>query len=450
MNLSRLVRPDLLKGNILKSLIVFTLPLVASSLFQALYNAVDTMIVGHYLGEQSLAAIGSCASLNDLLIGFGFGFGGGMGIVSARVFGSGNREKLKNVAAESLMISLSIALLLFVFTRLCLRFILQKLGTPSEILDESLSYISTITKYSVVLLLYNLFSSLLRSIGNSFMPLVFLVISSLLNIVLDILFITKFSMGVKGAAVATVIAQAVSALLCFIYILKTTKMLVPKAKHFKIEPKLLKDLLAQGFSMACMGALVNSGTVILQSAINSFGTYIIAGHISARKIFGMSTIPIFTLGMASSTFVSQNFGAAQYDRIRKGVRSAILITVAWALILSAIMPFAARSIIAGISGSSEEEVLSYGATYITFAVPFFLVLGSVIVLRSSLQGMQQKILPLISSGIELFGKIAFTLLVIPLIGKWGLITCEPLIWCAMAVQLAFVYFRVTHREPFVK
>lgn len=439
MNLSRLVHPDLLKGNILKSLVLFTLPLLASSVFQQLYNAVDTMIVGHYLGEQSLAAIGSCTSLNDLLIGFGVGFGGGMGIVSARVFGSGNREKLKNVSATALVISLSISALLIVLTRFFLRPILQALGTPSEILDESLSYISTITMFAVVLLLYNLFSALLRSIGNSFMPLVFLIVSSLLNIVLDILFITRFSLGVKGAAIATVIAQAVSATLCLIYILKTTKMLVPSAKHFKIERKILKDLLAQGLSMACMGSLVNSGTVVLQSAINSFGTLIIAGHISARKIFSMCTIPIFTLGMASSTFVSQNYGAGQYERIRRGIKCAIAITIVWALLLSAIMPFASRAIISGLSGSSDETVVSYGATYITFAVPFFLVLGALIILRNSLQGMQCKILPLISSVIELLGKIVFTLLIIPHFGKWGLIMCEPLIWCVMTVQLVCVY-----------
>jgi len=441
---------DLLHGNIFKSMVLFTVPLLVSSVFQQFYNAVDIMIVGHYLGDKSLAAIGSCTSLNDLLIGFGMGFGAGMGIVSARVFGSGDRDRLKNVAATSLLISLSISAILFVFTRLFLRTILKTLGTPEEILEESLSYISTITMFAVVLLLYNLLSALLRSIGNSFMPLVFLIISSLLNIVLDIAFITRFSLGVRGAAIATVIAQAVSATLCALYILKTTKMLVPSIKHFKLDIRLLKDLLAQGLSMACMGALVNSGTVILQSAINSFGTSIIAGHISARKVFSISAIPIMTLGTSSSTFVSQNYGAGQYERIRKGVKCALLIAISWSLFLLAIIPFTARNIIAFLSGSSDERVLNYGATYMSFAILFYTVLGAVIVLRNSLQGMQRKILPLISSVIELLGKVLFTILVIPRLGTWGLILCEPLIWCAMTMQLAFVYLRIVHRGIGVK
>ena len=396
---------DLLHGNIFKSMVLFTVPLLVSSVFQQFYNAVDIMIVGHYLGDKSLAAIGSCTSLNDLLIGFGMGFGAGMGIVSARVFGSGNRDKLKNVAATSLLISLSISAILFVFTRLFLRTILKTLGTPEEILEESLSYISTITMFAVVLLLYNLLSALLRSIGNSFMPLVFLIISSLLNIVLDIAFITRFSLGVRGAAIATVIAQAVSATLCALYILKTTKMLVPSIKHFKLEVRLLKDSLA---------------------------------------------IPIMTLGTSSSTFESQNYGAGQYERIRKGVKCALLIAISWSLFLLAIIPFTARNIIAFLSGSSDERVLNYGATYMSFAILFYTVLGAVIVLRNSLQGMQRKILPLISSVIELLGKVLFTILVIPRLGTWGLILCEPLIWCVMTMQLAFVYLRIVHRGIGVK
>ena len=207
MNLSRLMHPDLLRGNIFKSLVCFTLPLLASNVFQQLYNAADTMIVGHFLGEAALAAIGSCTSLNDLLIGFGIGFGTGLSIVSARVFGEGDSERLKKAAAESLLITLAISALIFVFSRLFLRRVLSALGTPEEIISNAYSYISTVTSFSAVMLLYNLFSAMLRAIGNSFMPLVFLVISSLLNIALDILFITRFGLGVRGAAIATVIAQ---------------------------------------------------------------------------------------------------------------------------------------------------------------------------------------------------------------------------------------------------
>ena len=435
------MHPDLLRGNIFKSLVCFTLPLLASNVFQQLYNAADTMIVGHFLGEAALAAIGSCTSLNDLLIGFGIGFGTGLSIVSARVFGEGDSERLKKAAAESLLITLAISALIFVFSRLFLRRVLSALGTPEEIISNAYSYISTVTSFSAVMLLYNLFSAMLRAIGNSFMPLVFLVISSLLNIALDILFITRFGLGVRGAAIATVIAQGFSALLCLLYIFCTTKILIPSKKHFAIEPPLFRELLAQGLSMACMGSLVNSGTVVLQSAINGFGTLIIAGHVSTRKVFSLLAIPIMTLGTASATFVSQNFGARQYGRIRRGVRCAVLLTSIWSVILCLAMPFLARRIIALISGSTNETVLNYGSSYIMFAVPFYLVLGILIVFRNSLQGLGSKILPLVSSIIELLGKVFFTIFVIPRLGTRGLILCEPLIWCVMTAQLAFVYFR---------
>ena len=226
-----------------------------------------------------------------------------------------------------------------------------------------------------------------------------------------------------------------------LYIFCTTKILIPSKKHFAIEPPLFRELLAQGLSMACMGSLVNSGTVVLQSAINGFGTLIIAGHVSTRKVFSLLAIPIMTLGTASATFVSQNFGARQYGRIRRGVRCAVLLTSIWSVILCLAMPFLARRIIALISGSTNETVLNYGSSYIMFAVPFYLVLGILIVFRNSLQGLGSKILPLVSSIIELLGKVFFTIFVIPRLGTRGLILCEPLIWCVMTAQLAFVYFR---------
>lgn len=432
---------DLLKGNIIKSIIIFALPLLVSYVFQQLYNAVDTVIVGNFLKESSLAAIGACTALYDLLIGFGIGFGNGMSIVAARAFGAGDSEKLKKVAATSVIITFIVTIFIVILTKIFLKEILILLDTPEEIIEESYSYISLITSYCGVLFAYNLLSGLLRAIGNSFMPLVFLIISSLLNIVLDILFMTKLMLGIKGAAIATIIAQLVSAILCLVYILKYARNLIPSKVHFVPERKIYIDLLGQGLSMAFMSSLVNSGTVVLQSAINNLGTLTIAGHVSARKIFTIATIPTSTLGMASSTFVSQNFGAGQIDRIKKGVKDSIFITIVWAFVLIILMPIFSRTFISLISGSSNETVLKYGASYITFMAPFFLILGGLIVIRNSLQGLGSKLLPLTSSVIELIGKILFTMFVIPKLGAWGVIICEPLIWCVMFLQLLYVYIK---------
>ena len=443
MNLKRLIYPDLLNGSIFKAILSFMIPIVVSYLFQQFYNTADTIIVGHYLREESLAAIGACAAIFELVLHLGNGFGSGCSIVVARAFGSGDREYLKRAVAASILTIIAVSLLITLGCGLFLRPILIALGTPALIIEESMSYIRLVGLFCGVLFAYNLCAGMLRAIGNSFMPLIFLVISSVLNVCLDILLITKFGMGVAGTAIATVIAQGASVVLCILYIAKGARILIPDAASFKIRGtgagKLYREIIGQGASMALMMSIVGSGTLVLQSAINTFGTYIIAGHIAARKLFSLSTVVIFSLGMTSTTFVSQNYGAGKIDRIKKGVNVAIGIIWAYTVILVILSTFIIRPIFAFVSGSENPELLNYGTTYLRFAYPFFIVLGPLIVLRNSLQGLGQKLLPLVSSFVELAGKILFTILIIPRLGVWGIILCEPLIWCVMTVQLTWAF-----------
>lgn len=433
--------PDLTHDSIYKALVFFTLPLIFSQLFQQLYNTVDTVIIGHFLGERSLAAISSCVAIYELLIGFGIGFGNGLGIVCARAYGAGDITKLKKIAASSLVITLGVTVVISVSAHFFLKPLLLLLGTPEEILKEAWSYIHLIAIFSGVLFAYNLLSGMLRAIGNSFMPLVFLMISSVLNICLDILLITKMGLGIRGTAIATVLAQGISAVLCLLYILKKTPVLIPERTHFAPESALYSSLVSQGLSMALMSAFVSSGSVILQSSINGFGTAVLAGHISARKIFSLTIIPMLMLGQASATFVSQNLGAARIDRIKKGVIASDMLCIAWSLLCLLTIPFSSEFLIKAVSGSTTPQALEYGSKYITFMQPFYAVLGVLFVTRNSLQGLKSKVLPLISSVIELAGKIVFTLIIIPKTGTWGIIMCEPLIWVAMTIQLLWVFVR---------
>lgn len=231
---------DLLKGNILKSLIIFAIPLFISNLFQQLYNTVDIMIVGHFLGDTSLAAIGASSAVYELLVGFALGVGNGLSMVVARSYGADDIKLLRKSVAGSIIIGCCITIIIMAISQLFLMPLLRVLNTPENIIEESYSYISTITLFVGVMFAYNLCAGILRAIGNSFMPLVFLIISSLLNIGLDILFITKFNMGIKGAAVATVISQVISVILCIIYICKKSKILIPKKKHFNVGSELYK------------------------------------------------------------------------------------------------------------------------------------------------------------------------------------------------------------------
>lgn len=437
---------DLLKGKILRSLIIFAIPLFVSNVFQQLYNAVDIMIVGNFLGDTSLAAIGACSAIYELLVGFALGVGNGLSIVTARSYGSEDEELIKKSVAGSMVIGIIITILLMIISKLFLFPLLELLNTPSNIIEESYSYISVVTIFVGVMFMYNLCAGSLRAIGNSVMPLVFLAISSVFNIVLDIVFITKFSMGIKGAAVATVISQGISVILCIIYIYLKCPILIPKKKHFTFDKELYKELLGQGLSMGIMLLIVSAGTVILQTAINNLGYLIIAGHTAARKLNSFCMIPVSSLAMSLSTFVSQNKGANQGDRIRKSVSYANIIAVAWGVIASILLLFLSPMLMKILSGSSEPIVINNGVKYLTINSLFYAVLGILLNLRNALQGIGEKLIPLVSSIIEFFGKILFVFLFISKLGYLGVIICEPIIWCFMCIQLIYSFYK----NPYIK
>lgn len=429
------VKTDLTKGNILKGLLLFALPILVSNIFQQLYNTVDTLIVGNTLGEVSLAAMGSCSTVYDILLTFSVGVGVGMSVVVARSFGSGDMDKLKKAVAGAIVIGIFMAIVLTIAAHIVLKPLLGVLDTPAEILEEGYSYISVIVSFLVVTFAYNLCSGLLRAIGNSFMPLVFLVISSAVNIMLDLLFITKLHMGVAGAAWATVLAQGLSAALCVVYIFTKCRVLLPARRHFEHDGKLYHELVSQGFSIGCMNALIFVGTLILQRSINQLGTLVIAGHTTARKITSFGVMPCGTVSTAVSTFVSQNRGANNRDRIRKGIRVGYMIVCGYAVIATVVMALFAPSLAKLVSGSTEPVIVDNVSGYLRLAAPFYSVLGVLFISRHCLQGIGQKIIPIISSCIELVGKILFASLLVPHLGYRAVIACEPVVCTIMIMVL---------------
>ncbi len=437
--MNRRTQVDLLHGPIMKSLIIFMIPIVISNIFQQLYNAVDTAIVGNYLGETSLAAIGACSAVFEMLVQFCMSLGNGCAIVCGRSFGSGDEDTMKKSVAGSILIGVVTCIVLTLLSVFALRPLLVLINTPAAILDESLSYIRIIGLGLVVMFTYNLCSAMLRAIGNSVMPLVFLIISSLLNIVLDIVLITVFRMGVAGAAVATVIAQGVSAALCIIYVLRKVPVLVPRREHFNIEPRLMKELAGQGYAMAMMGSIVSVGTIILASGINSLGTEIIAGHVAARKIYAIGNLPFISMGVAVSSFISQNKGADQGDRILTAMKDAFIYDIALAAAVSVIFFTSAPALVRMISGSANPVILRNGSRMLYIVGPFYAVLGVLMQTRFALQGLGSKVIPMISSVIELIGKILFVAIFIPKFQYDAVVWCEPLIWVAMTAQLLYAF-----------
>ena len=432
---------DLMNGPIFKSLLIFMLPILVSCLFQQLYNTVDTMIVGNVLGDTALAAIGACGAIYELLVGFGIGIGNGLAIVAARAYGAGDDDQLKQTVAGSIVIGIIASAVITLAGAAGLHPLLELLDTPAEILEDAYGYIIIIDLGVIVMFAYNLCAGLLRAIGNSFMPLVFLILSSVLNVILDLWFIAALGMGVAGAGVATVISQGVSVALCILYVFRSARLLLPEKKHFHVESRLYWELFSQSISMGLMSSIVSAGSVVLQYGINGLGTLTIAGHTAARKLFSFTSMPLISMANAGSTFVSQNRGAAQPERVRKGMRTMYLCSVVIMAAEVVLMQLFARQLVQLISGSSAPLVLENGARYLMWNAPFYAVLGVLLCTRYALQSLGQKVLPLFSSVIELVGKVIFVLVFIPRYAYNAVILCEPIIWCFMAAYLVAVYRR---------
>lgn len=437
---------DLIHGPIMKSLIVFMIPILISNAFQQLYNAVDTAIVGNYLGETSLAAIGACSSVFEMIVSFAMSLGTGFSLVAARAYGSQDHDRIRRTVAASIVIGLLTSLVITLISIFGLKPLLQLINTPADILMESYAYIRIIGTWIIVMFAYNLCAAMLRAIGNSVVPLVFLVFSSLLNIFLDIFCITTLHMGVAGAAAATVVSQAVSAVLCILYMLLKTKILIPTKEDFRFDKEIYGDVAGQGFAMALMGSIVSIGSIILQSGINSLGEMIIAGHVAGRKIYAICNLPFMSMAFAVSTFISQNKGADNGPRILEGIRKSVLYQVIMAAAMTVFLLLSARTMVHWISGSTNPVILNNGSKLLYIVGPFYAVLGILITIRMALQGIGAKLIPVISSVIECIGKILFTALLIPRFGYNAVVWCEPLIWCAMCLQLLWSWYH----NPYVR
>ncbi len=431
---------DLLHGPIMRSIILFAIPIFTSMLFQQLYNAADTAIVGNFLGENSLAAIGSVSSVFELIIFSTAGLCGGMGIVIARAFGSNDEDKVKRAVAGTIMIAAVTILIATIAFFIGLPHLLKAINTPDEIYGDALAYIRIITLFLFVTISYNIFSEMLRAIGNSVMPLVFLIISSVLNVIIDYIFIAHLNMGVRGAAIATVIAQGFSASLCAVYMVKKVRILIPSPAHFKVESELIKDLWGQGYAMMMMSSIVSISSVILQSGINGLGTQIIAAHLASRKLFGIAALPFISMAGAISVFISQNKGAGQGDRIISAMKRSYVFFAVAAFCVTVFLWSLAPVMVRLISGSDNPVIIENGSRYLHVLGPFLFVLGIINSTRSGLQGIGVKIIPLISSTIELCGKVLFVTFLIPRFMYNAVIWCEPVIWVFMAAQLTYSWY----------
>ncbi len=430
---------DLTKGNIIRLLLAFSLPLLIGNVFQQLYNIVDTKVVGELLGEDALAAIGASSPVFNLIVGALNGLGNGFGIVVSKYYGAKDMKRMRQAVANSVCLCAGITVIVTIASNFLIVPLLRLLNTPEAIMDRCTGYIRVIILFMIFTAAYNLCAAVLRALGDTIRPLIFLAVATVINVGLDLLFVGGLKLDVKGAAYATVVAQAISFVCCLIYIIKKCPELHLKRSDFVADGGMIRDLLGQGMAMAFMLCLVSIGTLILQGAINKLGTGIIAAHTIARKLSEIFMLPFSTLGVAAATFTGQNYGAGRYDRIRTGIRDAILLSWIWSVIVIAAVYTLAPVMIQLISGATSAEVVETARWYLRFDTPFYFVLGILIVLRNAMQGLGRKIVPMISSSIELVGKLVVAWVLTDRMGYFGVIISEPATWILCTILLCIMF-----------
>ena len=436
---------DMTQGNAVRMILAFAIPLFIGNIFQQVYSMVDTMVAGYCLGDQAIAAIGATSSLYGLVIDLAWGLNSGFSLVVTQAFGAHDQGKLRKAIGGMMMLDGVITAVLTVLALLFLTPLMRLMNTPDSIFEQAYSYMAVIFAGMLATICYNMFAGILRAFGNSKTPLYFLIFSCLLNIALDLLFVAVFRMGVGGAALATIVSQAVSGILTGIYVYRTYRDMMPRREDFRLDKRLTKELLSTGSAMAFMYSVISLGSVVFQGATNALGEAVITAHTAARRIINILMQPLSTVMDASGTFVAQNWGAQQKRRIRETLRKVMGVEAAWGLFACLIVYLFGRTIIQFTTGTQNADILDNAVMSLRIHFPFFPVLGILLAMRVAMQSMGQKIAPVISSVIELCMKVLSALWLIPAFGFVGTCVTEPITWIIMTAFLMIVYFVKTRR-----
>lgn len=423
----------------------FALPLMVGNVFQQLYTVVDTMVVGKFLGVGALAALGAADWMNWMMLGIIQGFTQGFGILMAQEFGAKKYEDLRKSVGNSTVLSLLSSVFLLVTGQLLARPILMFLQTPPEILENALLYLRIMYAGVPVVMAYNLLAAILRSLGDGRTPLHAMIVAAVTNIILDLIFVPVLGWGIAGAAAATLIAQLVSSLFCLYHIGKI-ELLKLSSRHFRFQDRHLPlRLFLLGFPMAFQNAIISVGGMIVQFVVNGFGVIFIAGFTATNKLYGVLEVAATSYGYAMVTYTGQNLGARKTERIRKGVKAALLIALFTSLIIAGAMLLGGRVILGWfISGTPTEarqalQIAYYYLAVMSICLP---ILYTLHITRSAIQGMGNTLLPLVS-GIAEFIMRAVTAIFLPvLIGEKGIFYAEVMAWTGATVILVISYFAV--------
>ena len=437
---------DMTTGSPAKLIIRFMIPMFLGNLFQQFYNVVDSIVAGQFLGVQALAAIGSTGSLMFFVIGWLNGLTSGFAIMVAQCFGAKKEDRMRHYVAMSVYLSVAFALVMTIGLTLANESILRLMNYSEEIMPEVKAYMGIIYAGLLVTVAYDALSAFLRALGDSRSPLYFLMISAGINVFLDIVFIVVMGMGVEGCAYATVIAQAISAFCCFIYIVKKYPILHLRKEDFRYSWNSVKKLLGLGIPMALQFSITAIGTIIVQGAVNVYGETYMAGFSAAGKLQNILGTVFVAFGATVATYVGQNRGAGRIDRVREGVRCTQYMILAWSVIAMILMFFFGKYMTCIFVNSSETDVLAVSVEYFHTVFWCYPFLGSIFLYRNTLQGMGYGLVPMMGGIFELAARTIIVLLVAGHTSFRGVCLADPAAWIAALIPLVPYYIYIMRKQ----
>ncbi len=401
---------DMTKGKPFKLIMKFIVPLVIGNLFQQMYNMVDTIIVGQFVGVKALAAVGATGTIMFLILGFMQGLTTGFTVLVSQRFGAGDTEGMKKSVGAAMLLSVAFTVLMTLGSTAGMDGLLRLMQTPEDIFDMSRSYIIIICMGMGCTVLYNLMASILRAVGNSRIPLYFLILSAGANIVLDLVFIINFHMGVAGAAWATVISQGLSGILCVLYVWKRVEMLRLERRHFEPDVHLMKVQLSIALPMAFQFSITAVGTIMVQAALNMLGSLAVAAYTAASKVEQLVTQPFLAMGMTMATYAGQNRGVNAYDRIRQGARWALMISTVYAVTVFGVIMVTRHGLIGLFVSENLAQIEQYATVYLIMCGSCFTPLGMIFIYRNILQGCGFALIPTLGGMVELVSRAAVAII----------------------------------------
>ncbi len=437
---------NLTKGKPLKQILVFALPIFIGNVFQQLYSMVDNIIVGNTLGENAFAGVGATTSIAFLIIGFVQGLTAGFAVKTSQFFGNKDEEKVKISVATSFMLCAAITVILTIVSVLTAKPLLRLMQTPEDIIEYSYEYIVVVFAGLGATMLYNLVSSILRALGDSKVPLIFLIIASVINVALDLLFIIVFKTGVAGAGWATVISQLLSALACAVYMFRKYDILRLNKNHFKTSWKFCWEHLNIGLPMAFQYSIIAVGIMVQQAALNTFGTLYVSAYTAASKIDSIVTQSLVAMGSAVATYVGQNYGAGEIERINKGINQAMTVSVGLALVSGIVVYFGSDLLTGLFVKDPNEQMLSLSKKYLFWQGVFYIGLAIIYVYRNGLQGMGYSALTMVGGVVELLMRIVASIFLVKVLGYLGLCLSNPCAWIGVDILFITSYYIIIHHK----